>query len=86
MIELKPVTLIALGLGVACVVLASAVPMDVTAQATLTTAGGWLIGLVMRGPGLVTQTQAKREVERASVAPPPVPAGSPIDVQDPDKE
>ncbi len=73
MIELKPITLQALALGVAAIVLASLF-LEGEAALAVSGVGTFLIGLVLRGPGLVTQSQARREVERASKAPPAMPA------------
>lgn len=68
MIELKPITLQALALGIAAIVIA-ALWLEGDARVAVMSVGTGLIGLVLRGPGLVTHSQHRDALERASKAP-----------------
>lgn len=67
MMQLTPMSLATFVVGVATIFLGAYLLPDGIAQAALVGAGCYLVGLVTRGPGLVTKTQA----ERMSVRPPP---------------
>lgn len=60
MIELKPMTLATLGLGVVVLVISTLWLPDGESKTMLLGLGGWLVGLVMRGPGLTTHTEAAK--------------------------